>query len=110
MDRERKIIDKTELPDAKKHDENEKVFVITDIMYRKDARVRGYYYEAMIMRENARNNGSGYTSECWILGQNSKSYLLLEVKSFSAKVLAGLTLTPEQIAGVKAEAIARINF
>ena len=111
MGRERKIVDKTELPDAKKTEEGEKVFAIVDIYYRKDARVRGFYYSAIIGRERPAFTYENvpYTSETWVLGQQSKTYLLLETKRFSDKVLAGLTLTPEQITGVKAEAIASIH-
>jgi len=111
MDREKKNIDKTEIPNTKPTEEGEKAFVVTSIYYRKDARVRGFYYSTLVMRERKQNGftGTGYTSESWILGQQSKTYLLAEAKRFSDKVLASLQLTPEQIAGVKAEAIASIR-
>jgi hypothetical protein len=112
MDKERKIVERTELPDTTaRREEGEKVFVVVDINYHKNMRVRGYYFSAIIWREKPTTSYDGKPDiqESWILTQRSKTYLLLETKRFNEKILAGLTLTPEQLATVKAEAIASIH-
>lgn len=110
-DKTKKEVAKILLPDVKKHDENETVSALVQITYSKDARTRGYYYDALIAREKPGtfSDGTTYTQFGWIIFQQSKRYLLEPAPRFNDKKLASLTLTDEQIQTVKDEAVASIR-
>lgn len=74
--------------------------IVAKVDYWKDARVRGYYFSAIVVREIPRD---GYTSTEWVMGEGSKRHFVREAKRFNARDLEQIKVSDELIAQVKQE-------
>lgn len=97
MSKTRRLIFSDPIPDEPK------ASVKAELYYRKDARVRGYYFNAIVERVTDDRCVS------WILGEMSKTHLIEQATRFNEREFNLIQISDELKAQVKEEALASIR-